>query len=148
MSKIIEGLYLGSVDDCTNTDWLYNNKISVIFNVAIELYCINIKFNDNKKITCISCPMYDSPNQSLMKCIYMAIPLIRRCIAENKNILVHCYAGISRSASIVIAFLMNYYKLSFINSYQYVKSKRNIINPNSGFIFQLKEYENEIMNIQ
>ena len=147
MSKIIDGVYLGSVDDVMNTTWLYNNNISIIFNVAIELNCFNIKYQDGREIICIKCPMYDSPEQSLMKCINMGILLINRCLKENKNILVHCYAGISRSASIIIAFLMNHYKISFNDSFLYVKTKRPIINPNSGFTTQLQKYESIIQNL-
>jgi atypical dual specificity phosphatase/dual specificity phosphatase 12 len=56
--------------------------------------------------------------------------------------LVHCYAGISRSASIIISYLMKKYNWSYEKAYNYVKNKRPIINPNRGFKKQLIQYEN------
>ena len=41
-------------------------------------------------------------------------------IAENGKVLVHCYAGVSRSATTVIQYLMRTYGLSFANAYKHV----------------------------
>ena len=61
---------------------------------------------------------------------------------KNKcNILVHCYMGKSRSASAIIAYLIKYKKYSFESAVKFLKNLRNIINPNFGFVSQLKEYE-------
>jgi protein-tyrosine phosphatase len=59
---------------------------------------------------------------------------------------VHCGAGISRSATIVIGFLMKYHNCSYNIAYNYVKNKRYIINPNPGFIDALKELESTLFN--
>lgn len=64
----------------------------------------------------------------------------------NKGItLVHCRAGISRSASIVIAYLMKIRKWSLNRAMSYVKSRRRIIKPNPGFLLQLKSYESTLL---
>ena len=62
-------------------------------------------------------------------------------IKDNKKILVHCMAGASRSATIVIAYLMWTKKMKFIDALNYTQSKRNIVDPNSGFKEQLKMFE-------
>jgi protein-tyrosine phosphatase len=59
-------------------------------------------------------------------------------------VLVHCMAGISRSATIVIAYLMSERKMSYAEAYNHVKEKRRIIRPNSGFRRQLKSFEKEV----
>ncbi len=46
----------------------------------------------------------------------------------------HCAAGVSRSASIVIAYYIKEKKMTFQEAYDFVKSKRNKIYPNSGFV--------------
>jgi protein tyrosine phosphatase len=56
-------------------------------------------------------------------------------------VLVHCMAGISRSATIVIAYLMKEKQMGFQEAYAYVKKKRSIVFPNSGFRHQLREFE-------
>lgn len=56
-------------------------------------------------------------------------------------VLVHCMAGISRSATIVIAYLMKERGMNYADAYNYVKERRRIIHPNGGFKRQLREYE-------
>ena len=58
--------------------------------------------------------------------------------------LVHCHAGISRSATIVIAYLMKALSMTLEEAYKLVKSRRPRIKPNQAFISQLMEYEKEV----
>ena len=62
-------------------------------------------------------------------------------IHEHKRVLVHCQAGVSRSATICIAYLLKYHSLDFFQAYMVVKVARPLIAPNMGFIKQLWEYE-------
>ena len=62
-------------------------------------------------------------------------------IKGDEKILVHCAAGASRSATIVIAYLMWKNKMNFNDALQFVKNKRPIIWPNAGFKEQLKMFE-------
>ena len=59
---------------------------------------------------------------------------------EGRTILVHCAAGVSRSPSFVIAFLMWKKKMELQAAFDLVKSKRNVIRPNAGFMKQLQRY--------
>lgn len=59
-------------------------------------------------------------------------------LKEKRNIFIHCAAGVSRSASFTIAYLMRKNKMSFDEAYKYVKDRRKIIRPNSYFVEQLK----------
>jgi protein-tyrosine phosphatase len=54
-------------------------------------------------------------------------------------------AGVSRSASIVIAYLMKNRNLTFDSAYKFVKEKRTKIQPNPGFIAQLRAYESNLI---
>ena len=71
--------------------------------------------------------------------------LINQCIDFIDNaggpVLVHCYAGISRSATIVIAYLMWKRKIGMREARLYVKSKRESISPNNTFISDLLNYQ-------
>lgn len=58
--------------------------------------------------------------------------------------LVHCQVGISRSATILIAFLMKEYKLRFKEAFEMVVKKRKIVDPNEGFRKELLEYEKQL----
>jgi len=57
------------------------------------------------------------------------------------GVLVHCAAGISRSATVVIAYLMWKHGYNLDDAFLMVKTKRAVIDPNVGFMRQLKIYE-------
>lgn len=57
------------------------------------------------------------------------------------KVLVHCKMGISRSASVVIAYAMKAYHLTLAEASQLVKTKRSCIKPNNAFALQLKTYQ-------
>ena len=60
--------------------------------------------------------------------------------SPEARVLVHCGEGVSRSVSVVAAFLMASQGLPPMQAIDYIKSKRRIANPNFGFIQQLHEY--------
>ncbi|KAG9349471.1 hypothetical protein JZ751_027916 [Albula glossodonta] len=60
--------------------------------------------------------------------------------AEKGVVLIHCNAGVSRSASVVIGYLMSRDRLSFVEAFASVKRARPAICPNPGFLEQLKNY--------
>lgn len=57
------------------------------------------------------------------------------------NTLIHCMAGISRSTTLLIAYLIRYRGMKSDDALNYVRSRRSIVNPNPGFWNQLKQYE-------
>ena len=67
-------------------------------------------------------------------------------IKGDEKVLVHCLGGVSRSPTIVIAYIMWIKKMKYDEAIQFVKSKRSIIGPNSGFIKQLKMFHNILID--
>ena len=81
-------------------------------------------------------------------CIETLIPKIKEtkdfidsCFASGGKVLVHCNDGMSRSASLVIAYLMQKYGLDFKAALTHVQSRRFCVQPNDGFEQQLREFE-------
>jgi protein-tyrosine phosphatase len=58
--------------------------------------------------------------------------------------LIHCNAGISRSSTIVLAYLLGIHRMKYEDAYTLLKTARSNIRPNDGFVQQLKEYAAEI----
>jgi protein-tyrosine phosphatase len=105
----------------------------------------------------------DHPRANIYKLFDQTYAIIMSAIQQNQNILVHCRAGVSRSATIVVAFFLKCLRCNpelvvpFIPKTQltwtdsivdYVRSKRNCIRPNDGFIQQLRAYERIILLVQ
>lgn len=81
------------------------------------------------------------PTENLLPHLPDAIAFIKAAIQKGGNVFVHCYAGVSRSASTIIAFLMMEKKMGFIEAANYVRKQRPVIFPNIGFQRQLLQLE-------
>lgn len=66
---------------------------------------------------------------------------IHAIIQDGGAVLVHCVAGVSRSATICLAYLTKYYCRSLRDAYHLMYSKRPMVRPNLGFWRQLIHYE-------
>jgi len=73
------------------------------------------------------------PYVNLMKHFSSAIAFIREAIQSGGTVFVHCFAGISRSATTVIAYLMSEHSMTFYEAMSFVRKRRHIIFPNIGF---------------
>ena len=60
------------------------------------------------------------------------------------GILIHCLAGVSRSATITIAYLMSRRSIVFDKAYAQVEAKKKNISPNMDFLMQLRDYETHV----
>lgn len=58
----------------------------------------------------------------------------------SQKIFVHCAAGRSRSASLVVLFIMRYKRMSLKEAFKLVQRKRPIVYPNEGFRLQMAKY--------
>lgn len=131
-------LYLGDLIIAKDKTKLINLNIKYIINITtIDNFYendkeLNIKYKQIKILDEVKCNIYQYFNN--------AIYFISQNINKGK-ILVHCEQGISRSASIIIAYLMKTCKISYENAFEFVKDKRPQISPNKGFIVQLKKFE-------
>ena len=79
----------------------------------------------------------DFPHQSIIPYIPLCVEFIWSAINQGGRVLVHCFAGVSWSASMVIAYLMTEMGMSFAEAFSFVKQKWIVIFPNFGFVKQL-----------
>lgn len=64
---------------------------------------------------------------------------------SNGRVLVHCQAGISRSATICLAYLMKKKRVRLEEAFEFVKQRRSIISPNFSFMGQLLQFESQVL---
>lgn len=139
VGEILPGLIMGSQDVAHNSELLDKFKVTHILNVA--------SFVDNiypEKFTYLSMDLRDLPDFPISKAFPEAIEFIEKAIQSGGCVLVHCNAGISRSATIVLAYLMKAKAMSLNDAFTYLRSKRPSSFPNSGFMIQLKTFEDSL----
>ncbi|KAL9904697.1 dual specificity protein phosphatase 19 [Glossina fuscipes] len=133
-------LYLGS-QDSVNKETLLNHNITNVLSIGIEVSSLDLI----KNIAKLFVPCLDLPETLLVDAVFSkSFDFIEECRLNGGKILIHCNAGISRSPSVVIAYLMHYRGMDFQTAYKYVKTKRPCIQPNEGFLIQLKNYNKVI----
>jgi rhodanese-related sulfurtransferase len=86
-----------------------------------------------------SFPIVDSPNVDINPVLEKTRPIIAACVRDNVPILVHCHAGVSRSASAVIDYVASSFQISAHEAMARVKQSRKIVDPNPGFLAQLEK---------
>jgi len=137
-SEIIPGLHLGTEYNASNQRELIQLGVKVIVNVTNEVENFFPNTFDYHKISLV-----DKPTSNLQEHFDAAVDKIENAMKNKQGVLVHCQRGISRSASIVIVYIMRSKNISYNEAFQLVKDRRSIIKPNKGFIKQMKEYEQQ-----
>jgi len=90
----------------------------------------------------------DLPSQNIRKHFDTFIEFIDNALrSKNNNVLVHCSAGISRSPTLVLAYMMKKNHWTLEEAFDKMRKLRPIVDPNVSFIIQLREWEKGIMTI-
>jgi len=92
-------------------------------------------------------PISDHHCTNIGKYFPLTYKFIEKALQNKQAVLVHCYAGISRSTSITIAYIMRKYKLSAEKALELVRRVRPCCEPNSGFLTQLQQYQTALQKV-
>ncbi|XP_028441621.1 dual specificity protein phosphatase 22-A isoform X2 [Perca flavescens] len=135
MNKVVDGLYLGNIRDAENRESLSKNGITHILSV----------YNNAKPVfedmTYLCIQAADASSQNLLQHFKECISFIHECRLNGGSCLVHCLAGVSRSTTMVVAYLMTVTHYSWDECLSAVKAVRSFVGPNYGFQQQLQEYQ-------
>ncbi|ELP92469.1 dual specificity protein phosphatase, putative [Entamoeba invadens IP1] len=135
ISEIDNGIFLGSQHHASDQFLLEKLKIVAILSVCdIEPYY-------SKKYSYKTISIIDLPETSILQYFDECVEFLMEKKRKRENVLVHCLAGVSRSATICVAYIMNTKSMSRDEAIQYVRTRRPVIQPNSGFMAQLAEYQ-------
>ncbi len=142
--------YIGKINYVPQTNIFITDQFGVCDLVQLNRYNIKHVFNispvqlrEHVGITYYHLPVLDESQQNIIQFFDKVFLKIDELVAQGQYVVINCQAGVSRSASFVIGYLIKK-GLSYDNSYQLLKLCRPIINPNRGFVEQLKQYENII----
>lgn len=159
LDLIVDRIFMGRLVDACNPDLIIAHKISHILSVCpaepcfregllppIEKAGLSITLRDRlehwksewKDIVYEQCSISDNDDADISRHFQKAFAFIDNVLSSNPNnqLLVHCHAGVSRSSTIVIGYLVHKGD-DLDEAYTKVKTRRNIIKPNRGFAKQL-----------
>ncbi|CAN9498787.1 unnamed protein product [Ophioblennius macclurei] len=143
-TRILPHLYLGSQKDVLNKDLMAQNGITYVLNASNT--CPKPDFISESHFMRI--PVNDNYCEKLLPWLDKTNEFIDKAKVSNCRVIVHCLAGISRSATIAIAYIMKTMGLSSDDAYRFVKDRRPSISPNFNFLGQLLEFEKGLRLLQ
>ncbi|XP_063786449.1 dual specificity protein phosphatase 26 isoform X1 [Pseudophryne corroboree] len=129
-------LYLGDQTIAANKRELCHMRITHILNASHSRWRGGEEYYKGMNIMYMGIEALDFPTYDMSVHFYPAAEFIHRALVERGRILVHCAMGVSRSATLVLAYLMIYHRMTLVEAITTVKDQRGVF-PNRGFLRQL-----------
>ncbi|NXR62993.1 DS13B phosphatase, partial [Rhadina sibilatrix] len=142
VDQVWPNIYLGDAWAARSKTILQGLNITHILNAADGPYSINTgaKYYADLQIEYYGVEAFDDPSFDLSIFFYDAANFIGKAYSSGGRVFVHCAMGVSRSATLVLAFLMIYENMTLVDALKTVSAHRNIC-PNSGFLSQLRDLD-------
>ncbi|KAI6656682.1 Dual specificity phosphatase [Oopsacas minuta] len=141
--KIIDGVYQGNMDGAKDKAGLKAAGITHIVSVKdspIELFPGDFVY--------LLVDAEDVPGYNLAQHFERCIDFIHGALLSGGTVLTHCMAGISRASTVNCAYLMTASGLPMNEVLKAIRIKREVANPNGGFLKQLSQYERDNLKNQ
>ncbi|CAF0720924.1 unnamed protein product [Rotaria sp. Silwood1] len=137
ITEVIDNLYISGLE---SRQAILTKGIRCVINISSE--CPMQDLGPTVEYEKVS--ILDLPTTSIQPYFDRLTARIHQNLQQGKKTLVHCYVGRSRSATIILAYLMKYKQMSLREAFHYLRARRHIIGPNFGFIKQLIMYEKSL----
>lgn len=143
--EILPNIWIGSHKDALNNKFIKNNHIQVIINCTKT-----IPFSKLQNIKKIRIPVNDSLKDEDIELLYQYFDktnkILNQTFSSLTPVLVHCYAGKQRSATVIAAFIMEVTKLDKLDIIAMIKSKKNnCFTPCINFSKSLDKFKNDLL---
>jgi len=123
MTQILGNLYLGGKRDAIKAD--YDVIFSILGNDEDNTVFDNVTRMD------------DTMEQDIIQIVHQMADKLDAALSNGKKVLLHCHAGVSRSAALLIGYLMLKHNMTYDDAFMHIRMKRNVC-PNNNFIRQLR----------
>jgi hypothetical protein len=151
-------LYLGNVNDAHNIDKLIAKNLTNIINVADPAqeegkedpnapFSGGVVYRPHAhriKINYSGFRCHDLEDFNMRRVFDKTYEIIKSVKERGERVLVHCQAGVSRSASVICAYLMREYNWTAEKAVLHTHQMRRCTSPNLGFMQQLLKYQIEL----
>lgn len=135
MAELRKGLFVSSQDPAADKSLLFKHGVTHILNVA---GLQNFFPNDFEYKSLM---LFDTPEVQIRDVFEECFNFIDTALCNGGNVLVHCNAGVSRSVTIVLAYVMEKEKIGLSQVLNELKKIRPQVKPNTGFMKELNAFE-------
>jgi hypothetical protein len=146
LTEIMPFLFLGGNMAAEDVESLRQKGITYVLNTAKE--CVPSAAVQSAglsgEIVYLKCDLLDRSSEDLGCFLSQAFAFIEEARKACGKVLVHCRHGVSRSASLVIAYLMSCHDMHLRAAYNFVKGARPEICPNLGFLLVLENMQDQL----
>ncbi|XP_016015725.2 dual specificity protein phosphatase 13 isoform X2 [Rousettus aegyptiacus] len=146
INEVWPNLFLGDAYAARDKSKLIQLGITHVVNVAAGKFQVDTgaKFYHGLPLEYYGIEADDNPFFDLSVYFLPVARYIRTALSVPQGrVLVHCAMGVSRSATVVLAFLMIYENMTLVEAIQTVQAHRDIC-PNAGFLRQLQVLDNRL----
>ena len=137
-SEIVDRLWLGNFSHAINGLSLNTYKFDFIFNIGVPFKYRKVEYNYTTPSHSIK--IWDGFYEPIDSHFESLTEMIHSRLENGEIVYVHCHEGVSRSSTIIIAYLIRYYGMDADEAFEFVKDKRSRCFPNFGFRKQLRSY--------
>ena len=171
LNEITSNIYCSDYNTACNAEILNDNRIYTVISLGDSKSTEVLNEYKKRKIHNVQFTIEDNPRQNMADVFLETYNIIKDTVSDGRKILIHCNAGVSRSSSVIIAYLIrrqylisykkykvmldendadmykNLQDLSALNTskllgvIKFIKRARPCICPNPGFVQQLFLYE-------
>ncbi|XP_034025776.1 dual specificity protein phosphatase 26-like [Thalassophryne amazonica] len=143
--EVWPSLYIGDQHSAENRADLSMHGITHVLNAAHSNRRGQPDLYQGMKITYMGIEAHDSCGFDMSGNFQPAAHFIHKALRAGGKVLVHCHVGVSRSATLVLAYLMLRHHLTLVEAICAVKVNRGVI-PNRGFLRQLITLNSQLFN--
>lgn len=135
-SEIMPGLWISDHASVCDLQALQDRNIQHIICAVL-----GVKAMFPRHIQYTRLPLRDTHDEDIYQYFDKAADIIHDVISAGESILVHCRCGVSRSVTLVCAYLIKYHKMSHEEAIRTIQAKRACANPIQSFRNQLRSFE-------
>ncbi|KAH9527039.1 Dual specificity protein phosphatase 14 [Dermatophagoides farinae] len=120
---------------------MQESRIRMIINATYEMPLLK-----QSDIITFRVPVEDDCQEPIQQYFDDVADLMEAIRLRGHSSVIHCMAGVSRSATLILAYMVKYTTFTLYEAFLHIKSIRQPIRPNIGFIQQLIQYEARVNN--
>lgn len=138
-NQVFNYLFIGSAANAANKQELVALGITHILNVKESFFAA-----PPSGFEFLHVAMSDYGNQNIHEVLPSCFEFIKSAKEKEGKVLVHCRGGVNRSATVVLAWMMNAEKMPLKEAWHHLRSRRSVVSPHEQYVAQLKLYEKDL----